>query len=148
MRPALATFFITLLANAPLRAGELCLASTVKDKQIAAAVARDLKLRYEAAQPALGASAPTLLRVNNRPGCAGNVTLDVYEFKEHAQFVAIEALARQAQASVPLAGSLHLRFYEREVWVSSEGGGGYRGKERLLKATTLPARQASKKAGQ
>ena len=122
------------------------MASTVKDKKTAAAVEKELKLRYWATTSARGNSWPTSVHVTARPGCTGNVTLDIYEIKEPKHFEAVESLAREAQAAVPEAGNLHLRFFERQVLVSVEGGGGYRAAEKLLKAVTLASQKPSRGA--
>ena len=56
-------------------------------------------------------------------------------------------LARESQSSVPKAGSVTLRFFEREVWIRTEGGGGYRGKEKLVRTVTVqsPRREGAPK---
>jgi hypothetical protein len=148
MRALVVASLVASFAAAPARAGSPCVASTVEDKRIATAVAQELSARY--ARTVQSTSSPKSLRLLTRPGCRGNVTLDIYEITEPSQFRSVEALAREAQAAVPRSAAVSLRFFEREIWVSREGGGGHRGKEKLLKATTLPSPQsnaASKREG-
>jgi len=72
-----------------------------------------------------------------RPRCRGDLIIDVYEVTTQDGFRAVEVLAREAQLSVPNAGEVTLRFFERAVWIRTEGGGGYRGKEKLLRTVTI-----------
>jgi hypothetical protein len=140
MRSLLVASLVASFAASPALAGNLCVASTVEDKRIAKAVAQELSARYERAVRLT--SSLKALRVLTRPGCRGNVTLDIYELTEPSNFISVEALAREAQAAVPQAAAVSLRFYEREVWVNREDAGGHRGKEKLLKAVTLPSPQS------
>jgi hypothetical protein len=121
-------------AATPGAAGELCVASTANDLRVASAVWQELSARHRKATP----SSQKALRGGIRPGCRGDVTLDIYGVVEPEEFKVVEVLAREAQAAVPGTATVSLRFFEREVWVATEGGGGYRGKERLLKRVTLP----------
>lgn len=114
---------------------ELCWASTVQDKQIAEAMVNELRKSHAKASHNLLPAKP--LRIAARPGCLGNVGLEVYELTEAQQFRFFEALVLEAQKSVPGVATVGLRFYEREVWVSSEGGGGHRGQEKLLHEISL-----------
>lgn len=122
--------------SAPVEAGQPCLASAGNDMRIASAVMQEFSARYTNALE----SRLRPHRAGVRPGCQGNVILDVYGVVLPEGFKAMEQFAREAQAAVPGAATVSLRFFEREVWISREGGGGYRGKEKLLKTVTLPSR--------
>lgn len=106
---------------------------------IAADVKRELSARYAQGRPS-----PKELRAGVRPGCRGNVTLDIYEVTEPEQVKIVAAYAREVQASVPGTSTVSLRFFEREVWIPLEGGGGYRGREKLLKTIILPVQQSGR----
>ena len=138
-----AIFLSVFVASTTACAGELCVASNREDKRIAAALKQDLKRRYQASlQLADLGRVPAPLHVNARPGCRGNATLDVYGVTTAEEFKRIEVLARQSQSSVTPLGSLTLRFFEQEVWVHVQGGGGYRGKENLLQTVLVQPAKA------
>jgi len=130
------------LAVGTASAGGICV-PTAEDARIASAVVQELKARYAGSPYGSQRS----LRAGMRPHCRGDFTIHIYEVTKPEELWAVEMLVREAQASVPKASDVTLRFFEREVWIRTEGGGGYRGKEKLVRTVTVqsPRREGAPK---